>query len=711
MNSNLVISSTLTHSASPRFTLDPCGYITDYNTDFFHLFGKPLDEQLFFSCLDQHDEPRFLRLMEQASAGLPVQESFRFFADGVRRSALLTLAPFYKDGQPAGFHGMLWEAPSQRRQYLLQNKVKAIFENDLECVKIMNVEGRLLDINPTGLAMLEVTDKAPLLGMKCLDAIMPQDQPAYGSLLENARRGESSRAQFRMFSMKGNQRWVDAKAVPLLEADRKVYAILMMGRDITEQKQAEAGLLLSQEVAISNAQKMMLIAECTNDSMFIISKEGKLEFFNQKAKEAVGVLGDDFLGLGLEELMRRAEAEQFLERYQQALRDQVPMHFEDYYHSRNMWVEVRVHPANGGIVVYFRNINERKEAEIKLAFSEQRFKAMVQNGSDIIAVLDAQMCLQYLSPTTTRIAGYEPRELKGKSIVEFIHPDDLHQVVHDFSEVVSFGNPGTETTHRFKHREGHYIWLESKAINLLDEDHIRGVIINARDISHHKALQAQLDAEVQSRQKEVTAAVIRAQERERSQLGQELHDNVNQVLTTIKLYNEMVMEGLGTANDLLPRSVFHLQSCINEIRSISKRLSAPTLGKISLCDSIRELVDSVNLTNRLSIDYQINGLESCCISQDLHLAIYRIIQEMLNNTLKYAQASNFNITITNNKTGLKVVLTDDGKGFDMRQKSQGIGITNMKTRAENLNGSFLVASSPGNGCRVEVVFPAISPES
>ncbi|RYY95723.1 MAG: hypothetical protein EOO11_15210, partial [Chitinophagaceae bacterium] len=104
--------------------------------------------------------------------------------------------------------------------------------------------------------------------------------------------------------------------------------------------------------------------------------------------------------------------------------------------------------------------------------------------------------------------------------------------------------------------------------------------------------QKELDAEAVRRQKLVMEAVIQAQEAERTAIGLELHDNVNQILTTVKLHNEMAIDGIGDREVILRRAAQYLQQSINEIRSLSKRLSAPTLGKISLHDSVAELAES-----------------------------------------------------------------------------------------------------------------------
>lgn len=215
------------------------------------------------------------------------------------------------------------------------------------------------------------------------------------------------------------------------------------------------------------------------------------------------------------------------------------------------------------------------------------------------------------------------------------------------------------------------------------------------------------EAEAQKQHKLITEAVIQAQESERSLIGLELHDNINQVLTTVKLHNEMLLEGIGDPKVILPRTLQYLQNCINEIRGLSKRLSAPTLGKISLEESVKDLIDSINLTSKIKINRQISGMEASALSQDLHIGIYRILQEQLNNVLKHAEATEVTIQLERREDTLHLSIADNGKGFQVQNSQNGIGLMNMRTRAENLSGSFVVKSSPGQGCCVEVVVPCL----
>ncbi len=223
-----------------------------------------------------------------------------------------------------------------------------------------------------------------------------------------------------------------------------------------------------------------------------------------------------------------------------------------------------------------------------------------------------------------------------------------------------------------------------------------------------KKQKAAREEEEKQRHKLITEAVIRAQENERSVIGLELHDNVNQVLTTVKLHNEMLLEGTGDPQTILPRTLKYLQDCINEIRSLSKRLSGPTLGKISLEESVKELVDSINATSKIRIVHQISGFDNQALKKELHIGLYRILQEQLNNVLKHAEASEVFVHLERKEKAIRLCVSDNGKGFLAHDQKAGIGLMNMQTRAESLDGTFELQTEPGRGCKMKVVLPCLS---
>jgi signal transduction histidine kinase len=251
-------------------------------------------------------------------------------------------------------------------------------------------------------------------------------------------------------------------------------------------------------------------------------------------------------------------------------------------------------------------------------------------------------------------------------------------------------------------KNGEPYWAEVQGQPLFDnEGNIQQFFSIETDITERKNLEKQLEMQ----RKKLTADVISAQEKERSQIGLELHDNVNQVLTTVKLYTELCRDGIGNTSEILDKSTKLLQESINEIRSLSKRLSAPSLGNIKLKDSIKELVDSVSATDKIYISFDGCKIQDLEVSKDLHMTIYRILQEHFTNILRHSKASKVKVALKLEKANLVLQVKDNGKGFDPCQKFAGIGITNMVTRAESIKGNLSINSAPGKGCKLLARFP------
>lgn len=477
-------------------------------------------------------------------------------------------------------------------------------------------------------------------------------------------------------------------------------------QDITEQKSAAISLQ-------RNEERFRSLVQNGNELLGIIDQEGNYQYVGANIKEQLGWNAAQLNDKNLLEFIHPHDAVVVVSALREIKYKKTvllgPFRFKSGCGSWR-WMETTAsnhldNPAIMGITINSRDVTDRKTKDDELLLSEQRFKTLVHNGSDLIVIIDRQVCFAYISDNVTNILGYATQELIGRSAFDFIHEKEAAEVKAELEKVYVHDDAAKGVQHRFLHKNGHWIWLESKGTNHVDNTSVQGVLVNARVIDDRVKLQKRLNQELVNKQKEILAAIIKTQETERTQIGLELHDNVNQVLATVKLYNEMYLSGYMQGRELLVKAMQLTQECINEIRSISKRLSAPTLGKISLLDSLIDLVDSINLTKRVCIELKAVGMDQLKVSEDLHLAVYRIVQEGMNNMLKYAGAKNATIELKISDQELQLLLLDDGSGFDLAGKSNGIGITNMRTRAENLNASFHIESQPGSGCRIVVCFP------
>lgn len=349
-----------------------------------------------------------------------------------------------------------------------------------------------------------------------------------------------------------------------------------------------------------------------------------------------------------------------------------------------------------------QNITERKLAVSKLAFSEQRFKSLTQNSSDLIALLDKDGNYLYLSDSVINVLGYQPAFLVGKNHFYFIHPADKPIAVNCFLQVLKYNFIEMPPIRCYSLNSG-WRWLQSTLINKLNEVAIGGIILNSRDITNSVQTKKQLDANTIKSEKDITAAMIEGQEKERSQIGRELHDNINQLLVATKLFIERSMLQDGQ-NDLLSNAVTYLLNAIEEIRKLSKTLISPPINEIGLIESIQSLAEDIMKVNPIKIILKTTNFSQNILNEKFKLNLFRIVQEQINNILKHSQAREVRIHFEQSPQQLFLSVTDDGIGFNTNDKSMGVGISNIYSRTALYKGSVLLKSSPGNGCQMNLSF-------
>jgi signal transduction histidine kinase len=238
-----------------------------------------------------------------------------------------------------------------------------------------------------------------------------------------------------------------------------------------------------------------------------------------------------------------------------------------------------------------------------------------------------------------------------------------------------------------------------------DQDEMIAMIVTSRDVTEMKIAQQTLLDQKLNRQKQITKATIRAQEKERSHIGKELHDNINQILTTTKLYIDMALAEEEIREELLAKSLENVSRAICEIRKLSKSLVPPSLGDIGLWDAVEEMIAGLNISKNLRLKLKSAQLKENGIKEQIKLTAYRVVQEQLNNIIKHSNASNAEVKLSIVKKVLKITITDDGIGFDPTKKTKGIGLSNIVTRAEVHHGSVRIVSSPGAGCSLHISIP------
>jgi PAS domain S-box-containing protein len=135
---------------------------------------------------------------------------------------------------------------------------------------------------------------------------------------------------------------------------------------------------------------------------------------------------------------------------------------------------------------------ERLDTAEALASSEARFRALVEYSSDVITVLAPDGTVQYNTDAVRSVLGYDPSELLGRSAFDFVHPDDVGEVLEQFGQALSQPGVAVPVTFRFRHRDGHWVPLEAIGSNRLDDPNVQGVVVNSRDITERQRVEASL---------------------------------------------------------------------------------------------------------------------------------------------------------------------------------------------------------------------------
>lgn len=208
---------------------------------------------------------------------------------------------------------------------------------------------------------------------------------------------------------------------------------------------------------------------------------------------------------------------------------------------------------------------------------------------------------------------------------------------------------------------------------------------------------------LKSQELEGIDAIIDAQEQERSKMAADLHDNLGSKVATLKLYLESYDEKDDFSNyyDKLKRL---MSETYNEIRNISKNKNFGAEINKGLIPSTQTIAKQISESKK--IDIQVNNIDvDMRIENTLEIQIFRIIQELITNIIKHADASEATIQFSQQKDMLTIMVEDNGKGFNLNDTRNGIGLTNIERRMEQIHGELVIDTSPGNGTTVILNIP------
>ena len=350
------------------------------------------------------------------------------------------------------------------------------------------------------------------------------------------------------------------------------------------------------------------------------------------------------------------------------------------------------------------DLTAREEAQREIKGNDKKYRSLFEQASDPILITDFEGNFTDANGSLCKLFGYTKREILRMNIKSFVCPiqlkerplrnDLLMKGKHIFSERIMVRKDGT--------------LMETEAnLKKFGEDRIMGIV---RDVTEMRRIQRELELERMEQkiqeQKKITRAVIKAQERERNIIGRELHDNVNQLLASTRMCLSTAKLTPAGKKEFVTKSIRLIDATIFEIRLLSKKHVTPLKG-FELQEQIDSLIKIMEegIGFKITMEYDLPDQPE--MSDDLKLNIYRIIQEQLNNVYKHASASRVHIKILGKKGNIYISINDNGIGFEIGMKKNGVGIVNIVNRVESFNGEVNFETNPGVGCKLEFTIPMV----
>jgi PAS domain S-box-containing protein len=448
--------------------------------------------------------------------------------------------------------------------------------------------------------------------------------------------------------------------------------------------------------------------EQATDLIVIHDMDGAIRNVNDSLCNRLGYTRDEMLRMNMADLIDPEQLKARPLRWKE-ISDGIRIFSERRYVCKDgSFIEIEANVKkmpNGMVMGVCRDVSERKKWEEQILHERNL-------SNEIIDCLPGVFFLQEMDGRYIRWnrqfvieTGYSDEEIRSINALDFFHGPERTKIQNAIAEL--FANPNGEAEIEaetvMKNGRIEDFFYKGKQIMYEGRPCLIGTGIN---ITHRKQLEREMLYRNVQEQKRITRAVIKGQEEERNKIGQEMHDNVNQILASSNMYLRTFLndpDGTEIRKELIEESSRMIGVAIEEIRMLSRNQITPQV-KLGLRELIQLLADCLheNSSIQARFDYQLTDLS---IDDDLKLNIYRIIQEQISNILKYARASAVDICLRSENGFLQVYIKDNGQGFDTMQKRNGIGITNIINRVDSFNGKFCLESSPGNGCKLDIRIP------
>jgi PAS domain S-box-containing protein len=516
----------------------------------------------------------------------------------------------------------------------------------------------------------------------------------------------------------GEKKIINAQNIPVNEQNLMISTV----QDITAMKKAEEQLK-------NNEKRFRELVNSLNSGIVIHAPDTTIVYSNPKAIELLGLNNEQLIGkhahdpswIFLHENGKPYTIEEFPVNQiinRKSLIENLVIGVSQPVKQEVTWLIANGFPVldndNGikEVIISLVDITGQKNANIKLKESEEHYKLLAENTSDVISMLDTKGQILYMSPSIKNVSGYEPEDLLGKISHIYFHPDDISLVTSESYWNKLKSGHSTTLIYRFKSKDGKYGWFESSRQPIFNNrGELEKIVSIARNITE-RVEREKLIENYHKSLKKLTIEISLVEEKQRKGIAANIHDYLSQKLVIAKMKLKDLINDNKIDRQKLELETINIliADALDNTRKITYDLCPPVLYEFGLIETMYWLAEKTQQEHQLKTIFS-TDIKEIQLTESKLILIFRIIQELVNNTIKHAKANVLKINIVIVEETLEIIVSDDGIGFtpDASSKASveegGFGLFTVKERVQNLNGRITINSEIKKGTTIKISVP------
>jgi PAS domain S-box-containing protein len=360
-----------------------------------------------------------------------------------------------------------------------------------------------------------------------------------------------------------------------------------------------------------------------------------------------------------------------------------------------------------------QDITVQKIAADKIKKADEMYRVLTDNSTDLICLQEPDSTFQYISPSIKNLLGYEQSQFIGKKVFRLVHRDDIQLLKRAMGQKVFSGLAPEALSIRVRHKKGHFVWLEFLSSPVYKGKEVSYYVTSARDITQWVIARKEIQ-EYQTVLQKMTTEMTLIEEKQKKEIAVNIHDHLSQSLVISKMkINELKK---NPQLKIIDKDLLFIEARVSEAlensRKITHELSPRILYQLGLIDALNWLLENTEATHQIACRMNSN-ITSINLSEIQSILLYRSIQEVIMNIIKYASASLITLDFDKNNLSLDILITDNGVGFDTsvlddyhnNHSGSGFGLFTVKERIKNIQGEFTIASKINVGTTVKIIVP------